>query len=35
MKEIQVYSNKGPSPLQRGDTHKFAKIGQGHFNIFF
>jgi hypothetical protein len=22
MKENQVYSNKGPDPLQRGDNHK-------------
>jgi hypothetical protein len=26
MKGIQVYSNDGPSPLQRGDNHKNAKI---------
>jgi hypothetical protein len=24
---IQVYSNEGSSPLQRGDDHKSAKIG--------
>jgi hypothetical protein len=27
MMGIQVYSNKCPSPLQRGDNHKSAKIG--------
>jgi hypothetical protein len=27
MMGIQVYSNEGPSPLQRGDNHKCAKIG--------
>jgi hypothetical protein len=27
MMGIQVYSNEGPSPLQRGDNHKSAKIG--------
>jgi hypothetical protein len=32
---IEVYSNEGPSPLQRGDNHKSAKIGLGHLNIFF
>jgi hypothetical protein len=24
---IQVYSNEGPNPFQRGDNHKNAKIG--------
>jgi hypothetical protein len=24
---IQVYSNKSPNPLQRGNNHKSAKIG--------
>jgi hypothetical protein len=32
---IQVYSNEGPNPLQRGDNNKIAKIGWGHLNIFF
>jgi hypothetical protein len=27
MKGIQVYSNEGPSPLQRGITTKVPKIG--------
>jgi hypothetical protein len=27
VKEIQVCSNKGPGPLQRGDDHKNVKIG--------
>jgi hypothetical protein len=27
MMGIQVYSNEVPSPLQRGDNHKSAKIG--------
>jgi hypothetical protein len=27
MMGIQVYSNEGPSPLQRGDNQKSAKIG--------
>jgi hypothetical protein len=27
MMGIQVYSNEGPSPLQREDNHKSAKIG--------
>jgi hypothetical protein len=32
---IQIYSNEGSSPLQRGDNHKNAKIGLSHLNIFF
>jgi hypothetical protein len=32
---IQVYSNKGPGPLQRGDNHKNVKMGWGHLKIFF
>jgi hypothetical protein len=28
-------SNKGPSPLQRGDNLKNAKMGWGHLKIFF
>jgi hypothetical protein len=34
MKGIQVYSNKGPGPLQRGDNHKSVKIGWGNLKIF-
>jgi hypothetical protein len=30
----QVYSYEGPSPLQRRDNRKSAKIGSGHLNIF-
>jgi hypothetical protein len=32
VKEIQVYSNKGSGPLQRGDNHK---NGMSHLKIFF
>jgi hypothetical protein len=35
VKGIQVCSNKGPSPLQRGDSNKNVKMGCGHFIIFF
>jgi hypothetical protein len=35
VKGIQVSSNKGPGPLQRGDNHKNVKIGWGHFKILF
>jgi hypothetical protein len=28
-------SNKGPGSLQRGDNHKYAKMGWGHLKIFF
>jgi hypothetical protein len=31
---IQVCSNKGPGPLQRGDNHKNVKMGWGHLKIF-
>jgi hypothetical protein len=34
MKGIQVYRNKGPGHLQRGDNCKNAEIGLGHL-IFF
>jgi hypothetical protein len=27
MMGIKIYSNEGPSPLQRGDNHESAKIG--------
>jgi hypothetical protein len=33
--EIQVCTNKGPGPLQRGDNHKNVRIGWGHLKIFF
>jgi hypothetical protein len=33
MKGIQVYQNKGPIPLQRGDNHKNVKMGWGHLKI--
>jgi hypothetical protein len=35
MKGIQVCSNKGPGPLQRGDNHKNIEMGWGHVIIFF
>jgi hypothetical protein len=35
VKGIQVYSNKGPGPLQRGDNYKNVKMGSGHLKIFF
>jgi hypothetical protein len=35
VKGIQVSSNKGPGPLQRGDNHKNVKMGWGHLKIFF
>jgi hypothetical protein len=31
VKEIQVCSNKGPGPLQKGDNHKNVKMGWGSF----
>jgi hypothetical protein len=34
LKGIQVCSNKGLGPLQRGDNHKNVKIGWGHLKIF-
>jgi hypothetical protein len=34
VKGIQVCSNKGPSPLQRGDNHRNVKMGWGHLKIF-
>jgi hypothetical protein len=34
VKRIQVCSNKGPGPLQRGDNHKNVKMGWGHLKIF-
>jgi hypothetical protein len=35
VKGMQVCSNKGPGPLQRGDNHKNDNIGWGHLKIFF
>jgi hypothetical protein len=35
MKEIQVYSNKGPDPHLRGDNYKNVKLGWSHLKIFF
>jgi hypothetical protein len=32
MKENQVYSNKGPDSLQRGNNHN-VKMGWGHLKI--
>jgi hypothetical protein len=34
MMGIQVYSNESPSPLQREDNFKSAKIGLDHLNSF-
>jgi hypothetical protein len=34
VKGIQVCSNKGPDPLQRGDYHKNVKMGWSIKNIF-
>jgi hypothetical protein len=35
VKGILNYSNQGPGPIQRGDNHKTAKMGWGHFkNVF-
>jgi hypothetical protein len=34
VKGIQVCSNKGPVPLQRGDNYKNVKMGWGHKRIF-
>jgi hypothetical protein len=35
MKGIQVCSNKGPGPLQRGDNHESVKLGWDNLKIFF
>jgi hypothetical protein len=35
MKGIQVYSNKGSGPLQRGDNLKNVKMGWDPLKIFF
>jgi hypothetical protein len=34
MKGIQVCSNNGPGPFQRGDNHKNVKMGWGNLKIF-
>jgi hypothetical protein len=34
IKGIQVCTNKGPSPLQRGDNYKNVKMGSGHLKFF-
>jgi hypothetical protein len=34
MKGIQVCTNKGPGPVQRGDNHKNVKIRWRHLKIF-
>jgi hypothetical protein len=34
VKGIQICSNKGPGPPQRGDNHKNVKMGWGHLKIF-
>jgi hypothetical protein len=35
VKGIQVCSNKGPGPLQKGDNYKNVKMRWGHLKIFF
>jgi hypothetical protein len=35
VKGSQVYLNKGPCPLQRGDNDKNVKMGLGSFKNFF
>jgi hypothetical protein len=35
MNGIQICSNKGPGPLQRGDNHKNVKMGWGHLKFLF
>jgi ribosomal protein L24E len=35
VKGIQVCSNKGPCPLQRGDNPKNVKMEWGHLKILF
>jgi hypothetical protein len=34
MNQIQVCSNKGPGPFQRGDNHKNVNMGWGYLKIF-
>jgi hypothetical protein len=35
VKGIQIFSNKGPGPLERADIHKNVKMGAGSFKILF
>jgi hypothetical protein len=35
VKKIQICSNKGPGPLQRGDNHRNVRKGWGHLKILF
>jgi hypothetical protein len=35
VKEIQICSNKVPSPLQRGDNHRNVKMVWGDSKILF
>jgi hypothetical protein len=35
VKRIQVCTNKGPDPLQRGDYYRNVRKGWGHLKIFF
>jgi hypothetical protein len=35
VKRIQVCSNKGPGPLQRGDNHRNVRKGWDHLDILF
>jgi hypothetical protein len=34
MKEIYVFTDKGPGPLQSGNNHQNSKIGWSHFKIY-
>jgi hypothetical protein len=34
IKGIQIYSNKGPVPFQRGNNHNNVKMRWGHLKIF-
>jgi hypothetical protein len=35
VKRIQVCSNKGPGPHQKGDNHRNVRKGWGHLKILF
>jgi hypothetical protein len=35
MKRIQVCSNEGPDPLQRGDNHRNVRKGLAHLKMLF
>jgi hypothetical protein len=35
VKHIQICSNKGSGPLQKGDNYENVKMGWGHLKIFF